>query len=269
MDAHQTESALLNLVINARDAMPAGGAITIRTANLAGAPAGSALPPASYVALEVIDTGSGMSADVLAKAAEPFFTTKPLGTGTGLGLSMVHGFASQSGGALVLASQPGQGTRAMIVFPRWAAPVASEPAAGRTGAEAGQPGGAGHILVVEDEEDLRLFLGELLGAHGYTVTLAETAFAALDLLERGRFSAVLTDVGLPDGMNGSQLAQAVFVRWPALPVLFMTGYVAREDDREDPAFRRSVVLRKPFGADQVLRALRSVLASDAPVRTAD
>ncbi len=227
-DPNQLESALLNLVINARDAMPGGGAIMIETANveldLAYTSTQQDVKPGQYVCLSVSDTGSGMSEDVLARVFEPFFTTKPIGQGTGLGLSMVYGFVRQSGGHVRIYSEVGLGTTVRIFLPRYlgdAEPqdlsAANEPAA--------RPKAHETVLVVEDERVVRDLIVEMLDEQGYRVLQAEDGPAGLAVLQSGQqIDLLLTDVGLP-GLNGRQLADAFRAERPDLKVLFMTGYV--------------------------------------------
>jgi PAS domain S-box-containing protein len=215
-DPNQLENAVLNLAINARDAMPEGGKLRIRTED---AQRGE-LP---HVRICVIDDGAGMPADVAARAFEPFFTTKAIGEGTGLGLSMVFGFVNQSGGQLHLSSTPGQGTTVTIELPQQKGDVA---AAGEPAPPLSALPHARHatLLLVDDEEPLRAILAELLRGAGHEVLEAANAAAALDQADGRRIDAMITDVGLPGGMNGRQLAAAVRDRHPGIEVLFVTGY---------------------------------------------
>ncbi|MET0266206.1 MAG: response regulator [Duganella sp.] len=231
VDVGQIENALLNLCINARDAMPDGGAITIRMANLqldSQDAVRHALAAGDYVTLCVSDTGVGMAPEVIARAFDPFFTTKPAGQGTGLGLSMVYGFAGQSGGAVVIDSAPGQGASVCLYLPRH---VGDEAPLHSTAVEqAAAPEGAAaplrkKILLVDDEPLVRNVAVEVLEDLGYQVIAAEDGPAALRWCsEHADFDLLVTDVGLPGGMNGRQLADAVRLRYPHLPVLFVTGY---------------------------------------------
>ena len=208
-DANQLESAILNLAINARDAMPDGGELTIETRNVALRPgrrrgARDAGAPGDYVALGVSDTGAGMPPDVVDKAFDPFFTTKPIGQGTGLGLSMVYGFAQQSGGAAEIQSRPGEGTTISIYLPR-----AGTMQEGQASAEAiDVPMGIGErVMVVEDDASVRMLVNEVLRDLGYAPVEATNADDALARLRAmPRLDLLISDVGLP-GMNGRQLAE--------------------------------------------------------------
>ena len=236
-DPGQLENALLNLCINARDAMPDGGRLVVETANRSvdGRAAGDEeIRPGEYVCISVTDDGTGMPPEVMARAFDPFFTTKPIGLGTGLGLSMVYGFARQSGGQARIQSKTGVGTTVSILLPRYQGDAAAEreaaahqaPAAG--GAEAGTGPGAGAgetILVVDDEASVRSLMAEMLVEMGYRVLQAPDGPHAIELLQQGASVAMLvTDVGLPGGMNGRQVADAARTLLPGLKVLFVTGY---------------------------------------------
>ncbi len=246
-DANQLESALLSLCLNARDAMPAGGDVTIATRHVAldraAVAAHEGASPGDFVEITVADTGSGMSAGVQARAFEPFFTTKPFGEGTGLGLSQVYGFVRQSAGVLELHSTPGQGTVVRICLPRHAA--AAAPAGAVADAVPDGDGARVLVLLVEDEVLLRAMTAESLRDQGHDVLEAVDAAAALDALARGAWPSVLvTDVGLPNGANGRQLAEAVRAVRPGLPVLFITGYEGGVLDGQLEA--GMAVLCKPF-----------------------
>jgi signal transduction histidine kinase/CheY-like chemotaxis protein len=228
-DPNQLENTLLNLIINARDAMPDGGSLVIETANtvvrdLSGeAGDGSDLPPGDYAMLIVTDTGVGMSPATLVRAYDPFFTTKPLGQGTGLGLSMVYGFVQQSGGKVLLHSKEGLGTTVIIYLPRHLA-AASEPAKAPALAVC-HPQASGVVLVVEDEPDVRMVVVDMLEDIGYTVLAAADGASGLKVLDsETRIDLLISDVGLPGGINGRQLADAARQRRLDLKVLFITGY---------------------------------------------
>jgi len=254
IDVGQIENALLNLCLNARDAMPDGGHIIIRCLNLqldhdAAAPRG--LAAGDYVALSVSDTGVGMAPDVIARAFDPFFTTKPMGQGTGLGLSMVYGFAGQSGGAVRIYSEPGEGAEVCLYLPRHVGPL---PASDAPEAPQMTPAAPARkkILVVDDEPLVRGVAVEVLHDLGYDVLEAEDGPAALSLFARhDDLDMLVTDVGMPNGMNGRQLADAIRARLPRLPVLFITGYaeyaVLNHGDL-DPGMQ---VLTKPFTTDSL------------------
>ncbi|MCY1745711.1 response regulator [Ensifer sp. SL37] len=262
VDVGQLENALLNLCINARDAMPDGGRLTIETGNRwldERAAAQRGLPPGQYVSLCVSDTGTGMSPDVVARAFDPFFTTKPIGQGTGLGLSMVYGFAGQSGGAVRIYSEVGKGTMICIYLPRHAAedhssdiPADAGPAPAATGVHT--------ILVVDDEPLVRMVAVEILEELGYEVLEASDGPSALKMLDaRPTIDLLVTDVGLPNGMNGRQLADAVRVQRPGLNVLFVTGYAENAVLNHGHLDHRMEVVTKPFTADVLARRVESLI----------
>jgi CheY-like chemotaxis protein len=262
-DRNQLENAVLNLAVNARDAMPDGGRLSIRTANVdldaeAGAPLG--IPAGQYVMLDVTDSGRGMTGDVIAHAFEPFFTTKDVGQGTGLGLSQVYGFVSQSGGAVGIDSELGRGTRVRIYLPRFFA--------GDAAAEAAPPPehvplAAGEtVLVVEDDVDVRAHTTGILGELGYRVVEAGGGNAALAVLQNREDIALLfTDVGLPGGMNGVQLAEEVRRRRPHLPILFTTGYGLNSILADAGSVPPDKLLRKPFAYAALAAKLRESLSA--------
>jgi PAS domain S-box-containing protein len=228
-DASQLDVAVLNLAVNARDAMPLGGTLTMRgRCERVGTGHATGLAPGDYVVLEVIDTGQGMDAATLARACEPFFTTKGVGKGTGLGLAMVHGFAAQSGGALRLASQPDRGTTAAIWLP-----VAADARAARAlEGEAPRPPQLARglrVLAVDDDSLVLLGTVEQLKDLGHEVIEAASGEAALAMLHTGvRVDLVVADQAMP-GMTGLELAAAITAAWPGLPVLLATGYAELPD----------------------------------------
>jgi len=257
-DANQFELALLNLVVNARDAMPEGGTITIAADERAIGPSHmSGLAPGRYVCLAVIDTGHGMDEATLARAMEPFFTTKGIGKGTGLGLSMVHGLAAQSGGRLVLKSRKGEGTTAEIWLPAVEA-QASMPAKPTLERDATSPGSAIKpltVLVVDDDVLVLQNTAAMLEDLGHRVLEASSGHGALDCLGRSQaVDLVITDKAMP-GMTGIQLAAAIKERWPYLPVILASGY-AELSSNLDPNLIR---LSKPFQQDGLARAIRESL----------
>ena len=265
VDPSQLENALLNLCINARDAMPDGGGITIETANLwldQSAARTHDVPEGQYLSLCVSDTGTGMSPEVIAKAFEPFFTTKPLGQGTGLGLSMIYGFAQQSGGQVRISSEVGEGTTVCIYLPRYRGEAeAEEIETERTSlpvAEAGET-----VLVVDDEPTVRLLVTDVLADLGYTAIEAADSVAGLKVLQSDvRIDLLVTDVGLPGGMNGRQMADAARVGRPDLKVLFITGYAENAlltEGRLEPGMS---VLTKPFAVDALGGRIRELVAHD-------
>ncbi|MBC3955932.1 hybrid sensor histidine kinase/response regulator [Pseudomonas triticifolii] len=249
IDAPQLENALLNLCINARDAMPRGGRITIETANKWIDERGSQsrdLSPGQYLSLCVSDTGTGMTSEVMNRAFDPFFTTKPLGQGTGLGLSMVYGFVRQSGGQVRIYSEPDQGTTMCLYLPRHYLGAPEE-------VESVEASGAARtqslptVMIVDDEPTIRMLVAEVLEDEGYIAIEAGEGASALKVLETDtRIDLLVTDVGLPGGMNGRQLADAARVVRPDLKVLFITGYAENAiigNGHLDPGMW---VLTKPF-----------------------
>ncbi len=262
-DANQLESALLNLCLNARDAMPGGGTLRVETANAVfGASDGPAADRrlGDAVAITVSDTGAGMEPEVAARAFEPFFTTKPLGQGTGLGLSMLYGFARQSGGQVSLRSQIGCGTAVRIELPRHRGELPEiEPAPPARPPAAASPGGQA-ILLVEDEALVRELAAEALSDLGYRILEAGDAGAAMRILQDGTaVDLLLTDVGLP-GMNGRQLAAAARERRPGLKVLFITGYAHDAGGEAGLVGPGMALLGKPFALDALARKVEAVLA---------
>ena len=263
VDPSQLENALLNLCINARDAMPDGGRLTIETGNVrldARAAAERDVPPGHYVCLVVGDTGTGMTPEVIARAFDPFFTTKPIGQGTGLGLSMIYGFARQSGGQVRIASEPGQGTRVSLYLPRHRG-EADEPEAPAETTGVARAGNGGTVLVVDDEPTVRMLVAEVLGDMGCSAIEAEDGAAGLRVLQSDRrIDLLVTDVGLPGGMNGRQLADAARVSRPALQVLFITGYAENailSDGHLEPDMH---VLTKPFAMEELASRIRELIA---------
>ncbi len=262
VDPNQLENALLNLCINARDAMPEGGRITIETANCwldEHSTAEPALPPGPYLSLSVTDTGTGMTPEVIARAFDPFFTTKPLGEGTGLGLSMIHGFADQSGGQVRILSALGQGSTVCLYLPRHiGAAGEAEAVAEIPGATDAAPGGT--VLIVDDEPVVRMLVAEVLGDLGYQVIEAAAGAAGLELLRSdARIDLLITDVGLPGGMDGRQLAEAARTARPDLKVLFITGYAEPAAIGDGPLDAGMQVLTKPFPLDRLVSRIRELL----------
>ena len=260
-DGNQLESALLNLAINARDAMPAGGALTITTITLrlgAAEVAGhEGAAPGDYVEISVADTGTGMDKVTVDRAFEPFFTTKPLGQGTGLGLSQLYGFVRQTGGLVRLESAPGQGTTVRLYLPRHADAVAREAGVQQSGAPAVAGAIGGTVLVVEDEDAVRAVVAEALREQGCRVLEAGSGTAGLRLLQsQERIDALVTDVGLP-GLNGRQLADAARERRPELPVLLITGYAGGAVEEALPAGME--VIGKPFALDELTLRVRAMV----------
>jgi signal transduction histidine kinase len=267
VDPSQIEDALLNLAINARDAMPNGGTLTIETANAHLDSHYAALypevAPGDYVTLSMTDTGTGMPPEVLERTMEPFFTTKESGKGTGLGLSMVYGFAKQSGGHLNIYSEVGLGTTIRLYLAR--AQAADADAITVREPERALPRGGEAILLVDDNEPLRRVTVRRLTALGYRVADAESGPAALSLIEAGdRFDLLFTDIGLPGGMNGIELAERARQQMPGLKVLFTTGYGNLGGANSDLASQLEHLIRKPYRSDELAAKLRIVLAPDPP-----
>jgi PAS domain S-box-containing protein len=247
VDATQLESALLNAAINARDAMPGGGRLTIRAYNVPGHDGG-----ADMVCVSLTDTGEGMPKEVLDRVFDPFFTTKPIGKGTGLGLSQIHGFAAQSGGHAEIDSVVGQGTTLRIFLPR-----ASGAAAGNQSCETGlAKGGGATVLLVEDNDQVRAFAESLLADLDYRVVSAASAEEALEALAAQEIDLLFTDVMMP-GMSGLELAQQASAARPNLPVVLASGYSEEMAGRAAAAFE---TLAKPYGAATLGAALAAARA---------
>jgi PAS domain S-box-containing protein len=262
VDPNQLENAILNLSINARDAMPDGGALTIETANKwldERAARQHDLPVGQYVSVCVTDTGVGMTPDVVAKAFEPFFTTKPLGQGTGLGLSMIYGFARQSGGHVRIYSEVGQGTTMCIYLPRHAGDAPSEDEA-RPRASA-EPAGEGEVvLLVDDDPTIRMLAGEVLTDAGYAVIEAPDGPSGLRILEsNAKIDLLITDVGLPGGLNGRQVADAARTSRPDLKVLFITGYAENAVVGGGRLEKGMFLLSKPFEMELLAARIQEIL----------
>ncbi|TCQ01024.1 GAF domain-containing protein [Sphingomonas sp. PP-F2F-A104-K0414] len=262
IDAGQLENAILNLCINGRDAMPDGGKLTIETANKWIDDRTSRerdLPPGQYISLCVTDTGTGMSAETIERAFEPFFTTKPIGQGTGLGLSMIYGFARQSGGQVRIYSEIGEGTTVCIYLPRHHGDALLDI---DTQTSALVDGGNGQtILVVDDEATIRHLIDEVLDDLGYTVIGAGDGAAGIKVLQSGaRIDLLITDVGLPNGMNGRQVADEARRLRPGLQVLFITGFAenaAVGNGHLEPGME---LLTKPFTLEALSSKVATMLA---------
>jgi PAS domain S-box-containing protein len=264
-DANQVESALLNLAINSRDAMPEGGRLTVETSNthLDAAYIGSEpeVQPGDYVMLAVTDTGTGMSPNVLARAFEPFFTTKPVGQGTGLGLSQLYGFAQQSGGHVRIESEVGRGTSVKLYLPRHHGAEETRAVVDASPESPPQAPRPGTILVVEDEAIVRMLLVDGLEEQGYTVLEAEDGNAALDIVASSeRIDLLVTDVGLP-GINGRQLAEMARSQQPDLKVLFLTGYAYDAAMDKEVLGPNTQLLGKPVAIEVFCAKVRGMLQS--------
>jgi PAS domain S-box-containing protein len=266
-DPSQVESAVFNLAVNARDAMPKGGLLVIESANAvlddAYAARNRFVKPGSYVMLAVTDNGTGMPPDVMARAFEPFFTTKEVGRGNGLGLSMVYGFAQQSGGHAKIYSELGHGTTVRLYLPRADRAVAQTPVEERPIRSAGGES----ILVVEDDDMVRHTLAIQLGSLGYRIVEAADGPQALaKLAEAGRIDLLFTDMVMPRGMSGRQLAKAARQLAPDLRVLFTSGYARDMVDAPAPSTGGPELLRKPYQMTELARMIRKILdAEPAPI----
>ena len=260
-DPAQVESSLINLAVNARDAMTEGGTLTIETSNVSSHGEDGDIPAGDFVLLSVTDTGVGMTADVLERAVEPFFTTKHLGHGTGLGLSMVYGFVKQSGGHVKIESAPNRGTRVRLYLPR--SEVAVQLAAAASDAERTEISGRDRtILLVEDDAGVRAVTAAMLKELQFTVIEADNGSHALDIVDRQPdIDLLFTDIVMP-GMNGFELGRLARERRPQLPVLYATGYSASYTAPEKGAD----VLAKPYREADLLTKLRVLLASAASDR---
>ena len=256
VDFSQLENALLNLCLNARDAMPDGGRITIETANKwldERAARQQGVPEGQYLSLCVTDTGSGMSAETINRAFEPFFTTKPLGQGTGLGLSMIYGFAQQSGGQVRIYSELEQGTTVCIYLPCYHGQVDAAEANLRSATLPRSDQGE-TVLVVDDQSTIRMLLADTLAELGYSSLEAADSAVGLRILKSDvRIDLLITDVGLPGGMNGRQMADAARVRRPDLKVLFITGYAESAVLGNGHLGPGMSVMSKPFRSRRWLR----------------
>ena len=242
VDATELEMALVNLVVNARDALPKGGAIVIESGN-------TTLEGKEHVAVCVSDNGEGMSSDIVAKVFDPFFTTKPVGKGTGLGLSQVYGFVHQAGGAIKIESTVGTGTTVKMFFPR-----ASSSVSGQVTEDDLTFRSAGTVLLVEDNPDVAVATSILLEELGYSVRWASNSSAALTEIERNGIDVILSDIVMPGNLDGLGLARAVSSSKPGMPVILATGY----SDAASQAAREFTVLRKPYELAELRRALSQV-----------
>ncbi|MBX3480013.1 MAG: response regulator [Caulobacter sp.] len=259
-DANQLESAILNLAINARDAMPDGGRLTVETSVVAfdadEAAADFGVKPGRYVLIAVSDTGVGMAPELLEKVFEPFFTTKPIGEGTGLGLSMVYGFARQSGGVVRIESRPGAGTVVNLYLP---ATDDDEGEARPADAKARRAGAGQTVLVVEDDASVRMLVREVLADLAYTVIEAGDADAAIPVLASDQpVQLMVSDVGLP-GMDGRRLAELARTHRPSLPILFVTGYAENATVRADFLGDNMSMITKPFSLEVLAAKINEMI----------
>ncbi|HLA81033.1 MAG TPA: ATP-binding protein, partial [Thermoleophilia bacterium] len=265
VDAHQLEQVLLNLALNARDAMPGGGRLTLETADVqipkAYARLHEGIKPGEYVMLAVSDTGEGMNEEVRSHLFEPFFTTKEQGKGTGLGLATVYGTVKQSGGSIFAYSEPGRGTTFRIYLPR-VDKLRTTLSESRVKSRSFR--GTESVFVVEDEEGVRELVRRALEQHGYAVEVAETGDeAALAILGEAdpQMDMLLTDVVLPGSLQGNELAKEVLSVYPTLPVLYMSGYTRNAIVHSGSLDEGVNYLEKPFAPDTLLRKVREILDS--------
>lgn len=262
VDPAQVENSLLNLCINARDALEGGGSISIKTYNeelALGPELDPELAPGTYFTICVSDDGVGMSPETLTRAFEPFFTTKPVGAGTGLGLSMIYGFAKQSGGQVRIESEEGRGARVYLQLPSHEAEITalarSEPLTESPMTSSGET-----VLVVDDEPSVRMFVSEALGGCGYIVIEAADSLAGLQLLRSDtRIDLLVTDIGLPGGIDGTQRADTGRGTRPGLPVLFMTGYAQPHVLDNAQLELKTAVLTKPFALEALTLHVNALL----------
>ena len=259
IDRSQLENALVNLCINARDAMQSsGGTLRISSANVSEDEAANIpdLPTGQYIRLTIADDGDGIAADDLPRIFEPFYTTKQKGKGSGLGLSMVYGFVRQSGGRIIVSSQAGCGTTVSIYLPRSSCELRQESLGQSAGADA--PTGSERILVVEDNASVRRVARDLLKSLNYEVLEADSGPGALELMRRGEdFDLLFTDLVMPGGLTGVELAESMRVDRPELKVLFTSGYSGAEDGLHTPADER--VLHKPYLKEALAKTVRKTL----------
>ncbi|WP_188052372.1 PAS domain S-box protein [Aureimonas fodinaquatilis] len=264
VDPNQLENALLNLCINARDAMPHGGTITIEATNhrLDERSARERdLQPGHYVSLCVSDTGTGMTPDVINKAFDPFFTTKPIGVGTGLGLSMIYGFARQSGGQVRITSEVGEGATVCIYIPRHHSEEAMEKDADPSPVLTGEPGRT--VLVVDDEPLVRMLVVDVVEELGHIVIEAGDGPQALNALRsNSHIDLLITDVGLPNGMNGRQVADAAREIHPDLKVMFVTGYAENAVLSHGHLAPGMQIVTKPFDMQVLSNRIHEMLNDD-------
>jgi PAS domain S-box-containing protein len=264
-DVNQLESALLNLAVNARDAMPDGGRLRVaaRRCVVEACERSLDLKPGTYVLLAVSDTGIGMPADVVNKVFEPFFTTKPIGQGTGLGLSMIYGFVRQSGGQVRIDSRPGQGTTIELYLPAADGPSDDK---GPMVPEAAPEGRGQSVLVVEDDDAVRLLICDVLGELSYLAFEAANAEAAIGILASEKtVDLMVSDVGLP-GMNGRQLAEIARQYRPDLPILFVTGYAENAATKASFLGPNMAMIGKPFAVDDLAAKINEMMLANNPGR---
>jgi two-component system cell cycle sensor histidine kinase/response regulator CckA len=264
-DLNQLEQVIVNLAVNARDAMPDGGKLTIRTVNVPAAESvrfkEQGFKPGDYVMIEVSDTGIGMEPEVMAKIFEPFFSTKEVGKGTGLGLSTVYGIVKQTGGYVYVDSKVGEGTTFRILLPRHTAQPEDAPAEEpKAGAQSADLTGNARILLVEDEEAVRAFAGRALTARGYTVYEASSGADALEMIAEMKHEVdlVISDVVMP-GMDGPTLLRELRRKQPTLKIIFVSGYAEEAFAKHLPDDETFHFLPKPFSLKELATAVKNTL----------
>jgi two-component system, cell cycle sensor histidine kinase and response regulator CckA len=264
-DLNQFEQVIVNLVVNARDAMSEGGRIVLRTRNVAAADCAAfnekSLIPAEYVLIEVEDNGHGIPADVRDKIFEPFFTTKEVGKGTGLGLSMVYGIVKQTGGYVFCESEPGVGATFRILLPRFIPDAAAEPVKKEVAKPAADLTGRGAILLVEDEEAVRAFASRALASRGYTVLEADSGLDALRVVESagGKIDLIVSDVIMPE-MDGPSMLAELRRRGLNAKVVFVSGYADDAFAKNLPEGQEFLFLPKPFTLKQLIETVKSAMS---------
>jgi two-component system cell cycle sensor histidine kinase/response regulator CckA len=274
VDVSQFEQVVVNLAVNARDAMPDGGTLTVRTANLSTEESGhlayKGMPAADYVRIDISDTGTGISPEIVDKIFEPFFSTKEVGKGTGLGLSTVYGIVKQTGGFIYVDSEPGKGSSFRIFLPRHHPEQDVQPdsvaanGSAREGSEAKPRAdltGQGTILLVEDEEGLRSLNARGLRSRGYSVIEASNGIEALEALEEknGAVDLVVSDVVMPE-MDGPTLLKTMRTRNPDLKIIFVSGYAEDAFEKSLPENQQFAFLPKPFTLSQLVAAVKETMA---------
>ena len=257
-DRSQFDQVIINLAVNAKDAMPDGGRLVIRTHNVTERESlklqSQGVTPGEYVLIEIEDTGHGMTPEILAKIFEPFFSTKEVGKGTGLGLALVYGIVTDSGGAIDVTSAPGRGSTFVIYLPRVEAPAAAEDATAAPVAR----GRGERVLVVDDEEALVAVTSEVLKRFGYEPVACSDGQAALAAFESGKIDAVIADEVMP-GLSGTQLARALRRRRADLPIVLVSGYTGPMLAERALAAGVTEILKKPFQSREIASALARVL----------
>ncbi len=273
VDPTQLEAAILNIITNARDAMPTGGKVTLQTSNVevtgGDVSAYGGLQPGAYVTLAITDTGEGIPPELIKQVINPFFTTKPEGQGTGLGLSMVYGFAKQSGGTVNIYSEVGVGTTVRLYFPATGKAMHLPPST-QPDDKAAERGGTEFVLVVDDRQEVADLAGAMLESLGYQVEIATDAAQALARLDSRTNpmvpDLVFSDVLMPGGMNGFMLAREVRKRNPRIAILLTTGYAGDGNISDVPEGAEFDVLKKPYGMSELARRVRLAIEGHTGAR---